>query len=91
MLRILSAPPSSAKQTRCRNAQAPTAHPGARIAADGHHGSRSSYSVAVVRTSWEDIFERFTADENPIFPGRFPLAVTDRMIEGADRADGLLP
>ena len=23
---------------------------------------------------WEDIFERFTADENPIFPGRFPLS-----------------
>lgn len=40
---------------------------------------------------WESIFDRFMAGENPTFPGRFPLAVTDRMIERADRADGLIP
>jgi hypothetical protein len=40
---------------------------------------------------WEDIFERLMAGENPTFPGRLPLAVTDRMIERADRADGIIP
>jgi hypothetical protein len=40
---------------------------------------------------WEDILERFIAGENSKFPGRFPLAVTNRLIERADRADCLLP
>ena len=40
---------------------------------------------------WEDIFGRFMAGENPTFPGRFPLAVVDHIIERADRADGLIP
>jgi hypothetical protein len=39
---------------------------------------------------WEGILERLIAGENPSFPGRFPLAVVDRLIEQADRADGLL-
>ena len=39
---------------------------------------------------WEDIFARWMAGEDPIFSGRFPLAVTDRIIERADRADGLI-
>ena len=40
---------------------------------------------------WEDIFDRLMAGENPTYPGNFPLAVADRMIEQADRADGLIP
>ena len=40
---------------------------------------------------WENIFDRWMAGEEPAFPGRFPLAVSDRIIERADRADGLLP
>lgn len=40
--------------------------------------------------SWEDILERLMAGEDPTYPGRFPLAVTDRIIERADREDGLL-
>ena len=39
---------------------------------------------------WESIFDRWMAGEEPAFPGRFPLAVVDRIIERADRADGLL-
>lgn len=40
---------------------------------------------------WEDIFERLMAGEDSIYPGRFPLAVADHMIERADMADGLIP
>jgi hypothetical protein len=42
-------------------------------------------------TYWEDIIDRFIAGEEPIFRGRIPLEVVDRLIEQADRADGLLP
>ena len=36
---------------------------------------------------WENIFERWMAGEQPTFVGRFPLAVTDRIIARADMAD----
>ena len=36
---------------------------------------------------WENIFDRWMAGEQPAFLGRFPLAVTDRIIARADRAD----
>ena len=39
---------------------------------------------------WEEILDRWIAGENPSYSGRFPLAVTDRIIERADRADELL-
>ena len=39
---------------------------------------------------WEDIFDRLMAGENPMYPGNFPLAVADRMIERADREAGLI-
>lgn len=39
---------------------------------------------------WEDIIERYVDGQQPAFQGRIPLAVVDRLIERADRADGLL-
>jgi hypothetical protein len=39
----------------------------------------------------ENIFERLMAGENPIYPGNFPLAVADRMIERVDREAGIIP
>ena len=39
---------------------------------------------------WEDIIDRLLAGEEPVFYGRIPIEVTDRMIERADREDGRL-
>ena len=39
---------------------------------------------------WENIFDRWMAGEEPTYSCRFALAVTDRIIEQADRADGLV-
>jgi len=39
---------------------------------------------------WENVVDRWMAGEDPMFRGRFPIAVIDHMIEQADKADGLL-
>ena len=39
---------------------------------------------------WEEIIDRYIAGGQPEHRGRIPLEVVDRMIELADRSDGLL-
>lgn len=40
-------------------------------------------------TYWENILDRWLDGEEPVIRGRFPLEVTDRLIERADREEGL--
>ena len=39
---------------------------------------------------WEDIVARYLAGEVPQHRGKIPLEVTDRLIERADREEGLI-